>query len=51
MMAIGRVKTKVKDEGIDETKLERWCSLKLGEGGKTAYAVTVYVPCISSGKT
>ena len=51
MMAIGRVKSKVMDTGVDETDLGRWCWIKLGGGGKTTYVVTVYVPCTPTGKT
>ena len=49
MMAIGRVKVKVMDTGVDETDLGRWCWIKLGGGGKTTYVATVYVPCIPTG--
>jgi len=45
MMALGRLSSQVNEAGADESKLGRWCWMKVGGGGKTTAVCMAYQPC------
>ena len=51
MMALGRLSSQVSEAKADESKLGRWCWMRVGGGGKTTVVCMAHQPCEPSDDT